>query len=99
MKKIRYHDMLRDEIRGFVRFLGCKTMNDMIARALSRSFRRSIILSMYKQQWAGLRGPRHLICILGANRVGAAATSTPSRTVGHVIQRVRVVTDVDRTII
>ena len=33
MKKVRCHGMLRDDIREFVRLLGCKTLNDMIARA------------------------------------------------------------------
>ena len=33
MKKVRYHDMLRDDIREFVSLLGFKTLNDMIARA------------------------------------------------------------------
>ena len=30
MKIMRYHDMLRDEIKEFVRFLGEKTLNGMI---------------------------------------------------------------------
>lgn len=29
MKKMRYHDMLMDDIREFVRFSRCKTLNDM----------------------------------------------------------------------
>ena len=33
MKKTRYHDMLRDDIKEFVRFPRCKTMNDMVVRA------------------------------------------------------------------
>ena len=33
MKKVRYHDMLRDDIREFVSFLGCKTLNYMITRS------------------------------------------------------------------
>ena len=33
MKKTRYHDMVRDDIRDFVRFSGFKTLNDMIERA------------------------------------------------------------------
>ena len=33
MKKVGYHDMLMDDIREFVSILGCKTLNDMIARA------------------------------------------------------------------
>ena len=32
MKKMRYHDMLRDDIREFVSISGCKTLNDMISR-------------------------------------------------------------------
>ena len=32
MKKARYHDMLMDSIEDFVSLLGCKTLNDMIAR-------------------------------------------------------------------
>lgn len=30
---LRYHDMLRNEIREFVSLSGCETLNDMIARA------------------------------------------------------------------
>ena len=33
MKKIRYHDKLIDEIKQFVSFSGCKTLNDMIETA------------------------------------------------------------------
>lgn len=33
MKKTRYQNMLRDDIRELVSFSGCKTLNDMIARA------------------------------------------------------------------
>ena len=33
MKKIKYHDMLRDDIREFVSLSGCKTLNDMIVRS------------------------------------------------------------------
>ena len=33
MKKVNYHDMLRDDIGDFVSILGCKTLNDMISRA------------------------------------------------------------------
>ena len=36
MKKVRYHDMLRDNIREFVSLLGCETQNDMITRAWER---------------------------------------------------------------
>ena len=36
MRKTRYHDMLREDIREFVTFLGCKTLNDMIEKALKR---------------------------------------------------------------
>ena len=33
MKKVRNHDMLRDDSREFVSISGCKTLNDMISRA------------------------------------------------------------------
>lgn len=33
MKKMRYHDMLRDDIRKFVSISGCRTLEDMIDRA------------------------------------------------------------------
>lgn len=33
MKKTRYHVMLRDDIREFVSFSRCKTLNLMIARS------------------------------------------------------------------
>lgn len=33
MKKLRYHDMLRDDIPEFVSLSGWKTMNDMITKA------------------------------------------------------------------
>lgn len=31
-RKMRYHDMLRDDIRESMSFLGCKTLNDMIEK-------------------------------------------------------------------
>ena len=33
MKKVWYHDMLRNDIREFMSVSGCKTLNDMIARS------------------------------------------------------------------
>ena len=36
MKKVLYHDMLRDDIREFVSRSSCKTLEDMIARARER---------------------------------------------------------------
>ena len=33
MKKTRYHDMLRNDIKEFVIFSGYKNLNDMIERA------------------------------------------------------------------
>ena len=33
MKKVRYHDMLWDDIREFMSISGCETMNDMDSRA------------------------------------------------------------------
>ena len=33
MKKARYHDMLRSNIRRFVSRSNCKTLDDMVARA------------------------------------------------------------------
>ena len=33
MRKTRYYDMLRDNIRDFMSFLGCKTLKDMIEKA------------------------------------------------------------------
>ena len=33
MKQVRYHDMLRDDIRKFVSISECETLNDMISRA------------------------------------------------------------------
>ena len=36
MKKARYHEMLRSDIRQFVSRSSCKTLDDMIARARER---------------------------------------------------------------
>ena len=36
IKKVRYHDMLRDGIREFVRLSLCKSLNYMITRARKR---------------------------------------------------------------
>ena len=36
MKKLRYHDIGGDNTRDFVSFLGCDTLNDMIAKAQER---------------------------------------------------------------
>ena len=36
MKKVMYHDMLRDDIREFVSFSGCETVNYMITKSLER---------------------------------------------------------------
>ena len=36
MKKARYHEMLRDDIREFVSRASCKTLEDMISRARER---------------------------------------------------------------
>ena len=36
MKKVRYHDMFRDDIMEFVSLSGCETLKDMIARAQER---------------------------------------------------------------
>ena len=36
MRNTRYHDMLRDNMREFVGYYGCKTLNDMIERAHER---------------------------------------------------------------
>ena len=47
MKKVRYHDMLRDDIREFVSISGCKTPNDMI----SRSCKREIDLEHLGKRW------------------------------------------------
>lgn len=33
MKKTRYHNILREDITEFIRFLACQTLEDMIARA------------------------------------------------------------------
>ena len=33
IKKTKYHDVLRDDIRDFVSISGCKNLNDMIERA------------------------------------------------------------------
>lgn len=33
MKKVRYHDMMQDDIRKFMSISGCETLNDMISRA------------------------------------------------------------------
>ena len=32
INKTRYHDLLRDDIKDFMSFSRCKTLNDMIAR-------------------------------------------------------------------
>ena len=32
-RKMKYYDMLRHDIREFVSFSGCKTLNDMIEKA------------------------------------------------------------------
>ena len=33
MKKVKYHDMLRDYIREFVSISGSETVNDIVSRA------------------------------------------------------------------
>ena len=33
MRKTRYYVVMRDDIKEFVSFLGCKTLNDMIEKA------------------------------------------------------------------
>ena len=36
MRRTRYHSMLRDDIREFVSFTGCKTLNEMAETACER---------------------------------------------------------------
>ena len=36
MKKIRYHDMLRNDIMEFMSFSACQTLEDIITRARER---------------------------------------------------------------
>ncbi|XP_023736709.1 uncharacterized protein LOC111884641 [Lactuca sativa] len=36
MKRTRYHSMLRDDIREFLSFTGCKTLNEMVEKARER---------------------------------------------------------------
>ena len=36
MNKVRYHDLLRDDIMEFVSISVCETLNDMISRARER---------------------------------------------------------------
>ena len=36
MKKVRYHEMLRDDIREFLSLSWCETLNNMIDRARER---------------------------------------------------------------
>lgn len=38
-KKMRYHDIFRDDIREFVRIMGCRTLEDMIDRAWERDIK------------------------------------------------------------
>lgn len=40
--KTRYQYMLRNDIREFVSFSGCKTLNDMIMRAREREIQLEI---------------------------------------------------------
>ena len=42
MRKTRYHVIPRDDIREFVSFLGCKTLNDMIEKACEREIELEI---------------------------------------------------------
>ena len=36
MRRTRYHSMLRDDIREFLSFTGCKTLNEMVKKARKR---------------------------------------------------------------
>ena len=36
MRRTRYHSMLREDIREFVSFTGCKTLNEMVDKARER---------------------------------------------------------------
>ena len=36
LRKTRYHSMLREDIREFVNFTGCKTLNEMVDKAHER---------------------------------------------------------------
>ena len=65
MKKARYHEILRSDIRQFVIQSSCKTLDDMIARnrereiALEMEKKRKLI--RLKVQGIRARGPRYLI--------------------------------------
>ena len=50
MKKTRYHDMLRDDINDFMSFSGCKTLNDMIARAQEREIELELRMKRKPEQ-------------------------------------------------
>lgn len=62
MKKEKYHDMLRDDIRQFLSLSGCKTYNNMIARARERDSDLELLGSKcqfrHHHQRVSLRGPR-----------------------------------------
>nr|KAJ0187838.1 hypothetical protein LSAT_V11C900459490 [Lactuca sativa] len=50
MKKMRYHAMLRDDIREYVSFPGCKTMNDMIKKAREREIELELRTKLKPEQ-------------------------------------------------
>lgn len=50
MMKTRYHDMLRDDIREFVSFSGCKNLNDMIERARERAIELELRMKRMSEQ-------------------------------------------------
>ena len=90
MRKTSYNDMLGDDIREFLSFSGCKTLNDMIkiptSGRLTWSSGRSESQSRFKQLWIRLREPRPPIRIPVAIRVGEIAPSAASHIVEPVVQ-------------
>nr|KAJ0224671.1 hypothetical protein LSAT_V11C100043830 [Lactuca sativa] len=79
MKKARYHEMLRDDIRQFVSRSSCKTLEDMIARAREREIDLEQIRT---------RKPDEVQVATAAADAGGAAGHTRER-VGVVVVEIR----------
>ena len=57
MKKVRYHDILRNDVRKFVSISGCETLNGMISRAQEREIDFEHIRKKGPDQVHILEGP------------------------------------------
>ena len=86
MKKARYHEMLRSDLRQFLSRSSCKMLEDMIVRAREREIdlemERKGSHSTLSVEGSGKR-PRYLITGREANMVVAAVAGTTRCTRVH----------------